>query len=526
MNKEWLNDGKVGDHMQIGVLEYFENTLKQHKAKVAVMDGMKKLTFGELERCAKRLSGSIYTKYDIMRRPVTVFLPKSVDCIVAFLSILYSGNMYAPLDIKAPHGKLKSILENLENPLVITSVEYIDTLMSIGVDPGNIIQINDAYDETANFDNALVLARYGTLIDTDPAYIIHTSGSTGVPKGVVIPHRGIIDYTDWAVECFDISSKEIIGNQAPFTFDNSTLDIYLSFATGATLVLIPEQLFAFPVKLMQYVAEKKINFIFWVPSVMINVANTMALEEIDLPEMQKVLFAGEVMPNKHLNYWRRKLPGRVFANLYGPTEITVDCTYYVVGRKFEDTEKLPIGFPCRNSDILILNQDDQPARINELGELCVRGSSLALGYWNNWEKSNEVFVQNPLNKHYFDRIYRTGDLVYLNELGEIIYSNRKDSQIKHMGYRIELGEIETAVLSIPGIENACVLYNKGRKELTLFYEGSDDLDSKKIRLQLIPLLQKYMIPTKIYKIECLPLNDNGKIDRKRIAMEWLERENA
>lgn len=512
--------------MQKNVLEYFENTLMKHRNKVAVTDGTKELSFGELELCAKKLSGSILSDSDIVRMPIAVYLPKNVDSIVAFLSILYSGNIYAPMDIKSPHGKVKSILENLENPLMITSDEYIDTLIAIGADPGNIIRINDAYDETADNDNHQVQARYESLIDTDPAYIIHTSGSTGVPKGVVIPHRGIIDYIDWAVDCFDISSKEIIGNQAPFTFDNSTLDIYLCFATGATLVLIPEQLFAFPVKLMEYVAAQRINFIFWVPSVMINVANTMALERIDLPELQKLLFAGEVMPNKHLNYWRRKLPGRVFANLYGPTEITVDCTYYIVEREFEDTEKLPIGFPCRNSDILILNQDDQPSKTNELGELCVRGSSLALGYWKNWEKSDEVFVQNPLNKHYFDRIYRTGDLVYLNELGEIIYSNRKDSQIKHMGYRIELGEIETAVLSIPGIENACVLYNKDQKEITLFYEGDDELDGKNIRLQLIPLLQKYMLPTKMYKLDHLPLNDNGKIDRKRISLEWFDGKQA
>jgi len=331
----------------------------------------------------------------------------------------------------------------------------------------------------------------------------------------------VIDYIDWAVDCFDITSAEIIGSQAPFYFDNSTLDIYLCLAKGATLVLIPEQNFAFPLKLMEYVAEKNINFIFWVPSVMINIANTRALDNIKMDCLKKVLFAGEVMPNRHLNYWRNKLPGNLFANLYGPTEITVDCTYYIVEKKYEDDDKLPIGFPCRNTDVLILTEENRPAAAGEQGELCVRGSSLALGYWNNWEKSDAAFTQNPLNPNYFDRIYRTGDFVYLNEEGEIIFVGRRDAQIKHMGYRIELGEIETALLSMAGIDNSCVLYNKEKQEITMFYEGDDELTKAAIRKRLVEMLPKYMVPTKIHKLDHLPMNKNGKIDRPLLMKEYM-----
>ncbi|NMC27436.1 MAG: amino acid adenylation domain-containing protein [Syntrophomonadaceae bacterium] len=508
--------------MQKNVLEYFENTLLVHRNKTAIIDQDKVLTFGEWEQAAKRLCMAIREKSAAIRKPIGVYLPKSADSLVSFMAILYSGNIYVPLDIKSPAGRTQSMMENLHHPLVITSAEYLEELAACGVERGNIIDITEAYAETRTFDPAEVLTYAAGVIDTDPIYVIYTSGSTGIPKGVVVCHRGVIDYIDWAVECFAVTSEEVIGSQSPFYFDNSTLDIYLCLATGATLNLIPEQHFAFPKTLMDYVVEQKINFVFWVPSVMISVANLRALEGMDLSGLKKVLFAGEVMPNRHLNYWRSHMPGSLFANLYGPTEITVDCTYYIVTKEFADDDKLPIGFPCRNTDILILNEDNQPAKVDELGELCVRGSSLALGYWNNPEKSDSVFTQNPCNPDYFDRIYRTGDFVYLNEEGEIIFMGRKDAQIKHMGYRIELGEIETALLSLEGIHNSCVLYNKPKQEITMFYTGDDEVTKAVIRKKLVPLLPKYMIPTKIYKLDQLPMNQNGKIDRPRLVREYLE----
>ncbi len=287
-------------------------------------------------------------------------------------------------------------------------------------------------------------------------------------------------------------------------------------------MIIPERYFAFPKKLIEYVTSRGITFIFWVPSVMINVANMKALEGAEDCGLKKILFAGEIMPNKQLNYWRAKLPNALYANLYGPTEITVDCTYYIVDKGFKDYEPLPIGFPCRNSEVLILNESNEAAVENEPGELCVRGSSLALGYWNDFEKSAKVFIQNLLNSSYFDRMHRTGDIVYRNKGGEIIFIGRKDSQIKHMGYRIEIGEIETAVLGLDGIHNACVIYNQLKSEITLFYEGDAGLTGKQIRLRLMEYLPKYMIPTKIHYLENLPLNSNGKIDRRRLARDYLE----
>ena len=360
-------------------------------------------------------------------------------------------------------------------------------------------------------------SRWKSLIDMDPAYIIHTSGSTGIPKGVTISHRGIIDYIDWANSVYHVNEETVIGNQAPFHFDNSTLDIYLSFSTGARLVLIPEEHFLFPMRLVEYLSAEQIDFIFWVPSVLVSVANLDILAKAPLPRLSQILFAGEVMPVRQLNYWRKWFPDALFSNLYGPTEITVDCTYYHVERDFSDVEPLPIGFPCRNSDVLILNEGNRLAAPGERGELCVRGSSLALGYWNEPDKTAAAFTQNPLQDHYPERIYRTGDLVYRNGRGEIIFGGRVDQQIKHMGYRIELGEIETAVLSLPNVRNACAVYDREIPQIVLFFEADRELDAAFFRRSLATLLPKYMLPAAYRRMDCLPLNPNGKIDRKSLA---------
>ncbi len=503
--------------MQINVIEYLERgPFLNCRDKLAVKDKTSECTFADLERFAKNLAALILRKTSELNRPVTVFLPKSVKAVIANLGILYSGNCYANIDIKSPAQRLRAMIENLGASVFVTSSEHVPALRALDVPDERIVLIEQAMVPEVLHDSGVLHKRLESIVDTDPLYIIYTSGSTGVPKGVVIPHRGVIDYIDWAKQCYQISEHEVIGNQAPFFFDNSTLDIYLSFSCGATLVLIPEELFAYPLKLAQYLSANKITTIFWVPSIMTTMATFRIFDSTELPPLRKILFAGEVMPTRTLNYWRDKFPGALFSNLYGPTEITVDCTYYIVDRPFTDAEPLPIGIPCRNTDILILNERNEPAKSGEPGELCVRGSSLALGYWNNPEKTAQAFVQNPCNPHYPERIYRTGDLVCRSERGEIMFLGRKDFQIKHLGYRIELGEIEHAVSQVNGVHNCCVLYHQARKEITLVYESDQELVPGQLREKLMPLLPKYMLPTAFKRLPELPRNPSGKIDRQKL----------
>ncbi len=504
--------------MQINVLEYFEKgAALKCSEKLAVVEKERQFTFEEIERFAKNCAALILQRATTTRQPVPVFLPKSAQNIVADLGILYSGNAYANLDVKSPPQRLKGMLDNLDPVIIITSAAHAAPLRALGIPEEKLLFVEQAMVPETIYDNALLLRRLDSIIDTDPYCIIHTSGSTGIPKGVALNHRCTIDCADWAFDRLGLDGSEVMGSLAPIYFDAYTLEFCMMLAKGATLVIVPEHLTTFPVKLVEFIGANPINFIFWVPTIMVNIANQDLLAGAKLDRLKKVFFIGEVFPTKHLNYWRRHLPGAMFVNLYGPIEITVACTYYIVDREFTDDEKLPVGFPCRNTDILIFNDQNQLAKVDEPGEICVRGSSLALGYCNNPERTAKGFVQNPLNPHYPEWIYRTGDSGYWNSRGEIMFLGRKDFQIKHLGYRIELGEIEHALLQVDGIRNCCVVYNQNKKEITLFYECDKELTPAFIRERLSGTLPKYMLPTVFNWMELMPRNPNGKIDRATLV---------
>jgi amino acid adenylation domain-containing protein len=504
--------------MQINVLEYFEKgALRACPQKTAVREPGRDFTFAELEKFAKSGAALIRKRTDAIRQPIPVFLPKGAGNIIADLAILYSGNCYANLDVKSPPQRLKGMLQNLAPRVIITAAAHVAALKEIDFSSDQLLLIEDVLNGPVAYDNASILKRLESIIDTDPYCIIHTSGSTGIPKGVALNHRSTIDFVDWAFDRLKLDGSEIMGSLAPIYFDAYTLEFCLCLAKGATWTVVPENLAMFPAKLVEFVQNQPINFIFWVPTIMVNIANLDLLAKFNLQKITKVFFIGEVFPTRHLNYWRRHLPGAMFVNLYGPIEITVACTYYIVDREFSDEEKLPVGFPCRNSEILILNEQNQLVQGEEPGEICVRGSSLALGYYNNSERTARGFVQNPLNPHYPELIYRTGDLGFWNGRGEIMFLGRRDFQIKHLGYRIELGEIEHAAVQVDGIRNCCVLYDQNKKEIAMFYESNKQLSPGMIRERLSPVLPKYMLPTVFHWMDTMPRNPNGKIDRQKLV---------
>ncbi|MGB6329963.1 MAG: amino acid adenylation domain-containing protein [Halarcobacter sp.] len=498
--------------MQKNILEYLENTVQIYSSKTAIIDDKNTINFHNLQKEAKIIASYLQEKQVKNNTPIGIFLPKSINAIKSFLAVLYNGDFYVPLDIKNPITRLNSIIKNIDLKYIITDMNSSKLLKDLDEGTELIFLDNINLKKEISFD----FTNYDLSIDTDPAYLINTSGSTGTPKGVIISHKSIIDYIDWAIEVFEIDETFNIGNQAPLVFDNSVLDIYLMLSTGATLNLISENLFMFPVKLIDYLEKESINFIFWVPSIMANIVTLDLLKDRDL-RLKFISFAGEVMPTKVMNYWKIFFPNSLFVNLYGPTEITVDCTYYIIDRDFSDDEPLPIGFACKNTSVIVLDDEGNLVNgINKTGELCVRGSSLALGYYNDPEKTASLFVQNPLNKAYPEKIYKTGDIVYYNEKKELVYKGRKDFQIKHMGYRIELGEIETAILTLYEINNACVLYDHENKKIVLIYESITKSEQRFILRALHNKLPKYMLPTKFILLDMLPLNINGKIDRNKL----------
>ena len=520
--------------MLINVLQYLENTASRLPDKPAFVDETGAYTYKEMMDIGRSI-GTRIAKTGKRNRPVVVYLDKGIRVLSSFMGILYSGNFYSPIDTDMPVERAKIILSVATPHVIITDSEHADTVKAmldelkdakapegLNVDMSELGKTEILiYDECVTFEPDMEVLNHirKTTIDMDPVYVLFTSGSTGIPKGVVITHQSVIDYTEWVAETFNITEEDSFGNQAPFYFDNSILDIYTGLKTGATVYIIPKVCFSFPAKLMQYLNDNKISTIFFVPSALCIVARMRVLGKVELPYLKKVLFCGEVMPNKYLNIWRKHKPDALYANLYGPTEITDVCTCYIVDREFADDESLPIGKACDNTDIVIITDDNKYAKKGELGELCVRGRSLALGYFRNPVKSDEVFVQNPVNTEYRDIIYRTGDVVKLNEYDEIIYCGRKDYQIKHMGHRIELGEIETAADPLAGVETNACIYDDDKQKIVFFYNGKASAEDVKANFEA--KVPEYMVPQVILSIGAFPYNANGKIDRKELKRKYL-----
>lgn len=496
--------------MRNSAVTYLIETCKKYPDKTAIIDQKGSYSFRRLVSNACDVANHL-KDFGFRKVPVGIFLHKSKEMVASFAGTNIAGCLYVPLDTEQPTSRIENILEVLKCLVIITDNDNAPKLPRNW--KGTVLVIDDIFSNNNDYSVAAQLLNNNNVIDTDPIYSIFTSGSTGVPKGVVVNHRGVIDYIDWAVETFKIDETTVIGNQAPFYFDNSTLDIYLMYATGATLNIIPESNFAFPAKLIDYLNDHSITFVFWVPFVLINVANFKILDKKRPSTLRDIFFAGEVMPNKQLNYWRRNLPDSRYVNLYGPTEITVDCTYYIVDRNFSDDDPLPIGKPCKNTDILILKNRTYLCQQGEIGEICVRGSSLANGYYNNPGKTAEAFIQNPLNISYPELIYCTSDLGYFNELGEVMFVGRADTQIKHKGYRIELGEIENAISASNLVEECCVVYKKDKQRITLVYSNADNISVADLRRELTDKLPAYMLPSSLLKEDVLKRNANGKIDR-------------
>lgn len=502
--------------MKINLIEYFVETVRQFPERNAIIDGERHVTFNELDFLARRTAGLINAHADCKNRPVAVFMPKCVEALQADLAITYSGNAYMNLDVKNPAERLGNIFALVKPAMVITNNRFIGIIEPIAAANGiGILNVDQIIENTPTPTQEELLNRISNLIDTDPYCIINTSGSTGTPKGVVLNHKSFIDFMAQTFDEYHFSENDIIGSLSPVVFDIWSYEMCLLMGKGTSIVVIPDTWSAFPVKILQWMQEQKVSYIFWVPTIMVNIANMGLLQQVPLPDLRLCWFAGEVFPTKQFNIWRHSLTQTTFANFYGPIEITLDCVYYTIEREIADNEPIPIGKPFRNTDILILDENNRNVtEANKEGELCIRGTSLAMGYYNNPDKTAAAFVQNPLNHSYPEIIYRTGDLVFINDLGEIVFKGRKDSLIKHMGYRIELGEIEHVIINtLKLVKNGCVVYNHQRKEITLYYEAEHELTAADFRKSIGNTLPKYMIPVVYHHLPELKRNANGKIDR-------------
>ena len=499
------------------ILDYLEQSARHYPDKIAFADEMSTCTYKELWKTARSV-GTKLANYVPPRSPVPVFMEKRVETIYAFLGAVYAGCFYVLLDPKLPSERLKQILQTLQSEVLVLHPDYEKQFKALEYER-NVVNILEALQ--GEEDAVLLETIREQRLDIDPLYAIFTSGSTGIPKGVLVSHRSVIDFMEEFVDIFGITDKDVIGNQAPFDFDVSVKDIYSTLKTGATMQIIPKKMFSFPTKLLDYLDEREITTLIWAVSALCIVTTLKGLEYKVPQKVNKIIFSGEVMPIKHLNEWKKYLPDALYANVYGPTEITCNCTYYIVDREFQPGESLPIGQPFPNEKVFLLDEGNQLVReAGKKGEICVSGTALSLGYYRNPEQTKKVFVQNPLNEKYLERIYRTGDMAYYGHDGYLYFASRKDFQIKHMGHRIELGEIELAMEMAEGIRRACCTYDEPENKIIAFYEG--EAEKRQIVRALGKKLPAYMIPNVWVKLDRLPITKNGKIDRKKMLKEYRE----
>lgn len=499
------------------IMEKFEKVVENFPNKTLYADVETSITTLEFKNRCRLIATSI-AKTGRFNRPVAVIDNRDVDTLVLMFSVVYSGNHYVCLDGASPVERLTKICANFDNLLLVctSKTEALAQKLKLSL-PG--LSILNVEKETLSLDEGLLLQARSKQTAFDPVYILFTSGSTGTPKGTVITHNNLLHYVDWYATTFKIDENTIFASQTPFYFSASVSDVFSTLMYGACLNIIPKSYFSFPIQLVRYLNERKVNTIYWVPSALIVVANVKLFDYEKPLYLKKVMFAGEIMPNKQLNYWRKNLPDCMYANLLGPTEVVDTCCYYIVDREFNDDDSLPIGRHCDNADTFLV--DDAGAVVTEIdrpGELYVRGPFVAAGYYNNEEATKKAFVQNPLQNHYPEIVYKTGDLAKINSHGEYEFLGRKDFQIKHKGYRIELGEIERVTRAIQKVDNAVALYDKDADAIILIYAGK----CKKADLYslLTEKLPEYMLPEILIPLFAIPLNANGKADRQYLLANY------
>lgn len=496
--------------MKYLISDYLEATAARLPDKTAFADADSAVSFAQLVSAARAVASGLIPRVP-PRTTIGFYMDKSTASVCGFMGAMYAGCAYAQLNLRHPAARIRAIVETTGSPVVVTDREHAEALLAMAL-PCRVLYIEDLL--AREIDEAALARVRAQMLDIDPLYVNFTSGSTGTPKGVVVCHRSVIDFIKCFTEIFGITERDVLANQAPFDFDVSVKDIYSGIMTGATVQIIPTGYFTQPTKLMDFLCDRRVTVLVWAVSALCFITTMNALEYRTPDTLRTIMFSGEVMPIKHLNKLKKHLPDVTYVNLYGPTEITCNCTYYIVDREFAVGETLPLGVPFPNERILLLDENNKPVAPGGVGELCVSGTAVALGYFGDKERTASAFMQSPLNSSWMETIYRTGDLVRLTEEGEMVYVSRKDFQIKHMGHRIELGEIETAISAIDGVSRACCVYLHDKGKILAFTSG--EADKAAITGALKETLPSYMIPNIFMQVEAMPMTKNGKIDRSAL----------
>lgn len=504
-----------------------------HPDAIAVVDGDRSISYGELERRSNQLA-RLLIELGVRRGDrVGLYLEKSLESIIGLYGVLKAGSAYVPFDPNAPTARLAYIAGNCEIRTLLTGTEKatawveltragapIEAFVVLNADASDL----DSPQGTRLYDRAAIASQLDTApamrtIGLDLAYILYTSGSTGVPKGVMLSHRNALSFVDWAVDEFRVGSDDRLSSHAPLHFDLSIFDIFAAGEAGARVVLVPASASVFPVEVARFIEGNGITIWYSVPSVLSMLVRHGGLAGGEFQSLRTVLFAGEVFPTKYLRRLMNLLPHVEFANLYGPTETNV-CTYYRVPPIPEDqNEAIPIGRAIADVEVFAVTDDGLVAAPGEEGELYVRGSTVMLGYWADAERTARGLFPNPFGGELRDPVYRTGDLVREDPDGNYRFFGRRDAQIKSRGYRIELGEIEGALYAHPAVVECAVTAIPDElitNRIKVYVVTRVPVEKGELIRFCAERIPRYMIPELWAFPEVLPKTSTGKVDRQAL----------
>lgn len=531
--------------MNIYLLQHLlkESTLK-YPDNAVIIHKDRSITYSGLDTSSNQFALSLLRKGVKKNDCVGIMLNKSIESIIAVFGILKAGAIYVPIDPLAPVGRTRTIIHNCGISCLVTSKNHASNLLeehelapqlksiiiSDAAVASDIIANNDVditpwadmvNDNAQDFD-------YVPMSDCDPAYILHTSGSTGTPKGVVISHQNALAFVNMAADYFDVSASDRLASHAPLHFDLSVFDIFVAIKQGAAIILVPESFAAFPAALAEYIDKQRITIWNSVSSVLTMLVDRGTLEKYSFNSLRLIHFSGDVLPVKYLRKLTDKMKNAAFYNIYGQTEANSSLSYRVSAIPENELWKIPIGRPFPNFEVFAMNSANEIVQNpGEEGELYVKGATVALGYWNDGEKTREKFVQDPRNQGYRTTVYKTGDIVRRDSEGNYEFIGRRDHMIKSRGYRIELNEIEIALRSHPLVKQAAavavpdeVIGNK----IIAFIEPAEGttLTTNELLDYCGKILPKYMVPEMIKYCQVLPTTSTGKIDRKRLSQQIIE----
>ncbi|MEM9820635.1 MAG: amino acid adenylation domain-containing protein [Bacteroidota bacterium] len=501
--------------------------------------GKKSISYAALDRQTDQLATLLMQRGVKRGDRVGVHLYRSLETPIAIFGIMKAGAAYVPLDPTAPTQRTKQLLEDCEidhlivHPQVLRSVKQmlsspsrLQTVIGLAANRLDLTQNPNlhCYSWQALVDGPHQVPQVN-ISEHDLAYVMYTSGSTGLPKGIMHTHHSGLNYAKLSADLYALEGKDRVANHAPLHFDISTFGYFAAPLAGATTIIIPDAYTKMPASLSQLIVEEQISVWYSVPLALIQLLQRGVLEERDCHSLRWVLYAGEVFPTKHLRALMLKWSHARFSNIYGPAEVN-QCTYYHLPEPPQGDDPVPLGRVWGNTEMLIMDEHDQPTPFGEIGELFIRSGTRMQGYWKQAALTQKGFYHQEIAPGLVGTFYRTGDMVYLREDGLLMFVGRKDRQVKTRGYRVELDEVEGRLVAHEEILEAAVIPIKGDNSVqivaTVILKEAQSVSEKDLQAYLAALLPWYAVPQQIQIREQFPRTSTGKINRPALQQEMAE----